>query len=155
MCCISIDLFNSHCQVAHATLTTLHGDLFDLRRFYAGFPNMPLVLGRPARADSPPISGHGLHGLPGDILTNPIPAAATSRSSVASARKTWIAPSRLQALRVTVENCGYGDRVDEAYFRAEIEPLLGKEGVEFVGEINEQSKARFLRKSLGLFLSIG
>jgi hypothetical protein len=36
------------------------------------------------------------------------------------------------------------DRADEAYFRREIVPLLAEPGIEFIGEINERQKGRFL-----------
>jgi hypothetical protein len=36
------------------------------------------------------------------------------------------------------------DWVDEAYFRSEITPLLDRPGIEFVGEIGERQKTRFL-----------
>src|SRR6185312_8020539 len=45
------------------------------------------------------------------------------------------------------------DRVDEAYFRSEIEPLLGA-GVEFIGEINEAQKTEFLGKAQALLFPV-
>jgi glycosyltransferase involved in cell wall biosynthesis len=45
------------------------------------------------------------------------------------------------------------DRVDEAYFRESIEPLLGPR-VEFIGEINEQQKAKFLGEAAGLLFQL-
>jgi hypothetical protein len=46
------------------------------------------------------------------------------------------------------------DKVDEAYFREVITPLLGRPGVEFVGEINDCDKARFLGEALALLFPI-
>jgi glycosyltransferase involved in cell wall biosynthesis len=46
------------------------------------------------------------------------------------------------------------DRADEAYFRSEIAPLLTQPGVEFIGEINERQKARFLGNARGLLFPI-
>jgi len=46
------------------------------------------------------------------------------------------------------------DRVDESYFREEIEPLLSGGGVEFIGEINEQQKNEFLGEALALLFPI-
>src|SRR6202035_1327663 len=43
---------------------------------------------------------------------------------------------------------------DEAYFRAEIAPLLNDPGVEFIGEINERSKAEFLGEAQALLFPI-
>jgi glycosyltransferase involved in cell wall biosynthesis len=46
------------------------------------------------------------------------------------------------------------DKVDESYFREQIAPLLKEPGVEFVGEINERSKTRFLGDALALLFPI-
>ena len=42
------------------------------------------------------------------------------------------------------------DRVDEEYFKAEIEPLLAEPGVEFIGEIDERRKTGFLGEARAL-----
>ena len=41
------------------------------------------------------------------------------------------------------------DKVDEDYFREEIEPLLDDPLVEFIGEIDEREKARVPRRRAG------
>ena len=46
------------------------------------------------------------------------------------------------------------DRVDEAYFRTQIEPLLDGPGVEFIGEINEQQKTQFLGEAQALLFPV-
>jgi glycosyltransferase involved in cell wall biosynthesis len=46
------------------------------------------------------------------------------------------------------------DKADEAYFREVISPLLGRPGVEFVGEINDCNKAKFLGEALALLFPI-
>ena len=46
------------------------------------------------------------------------------------------------------------DKVDEAYFEREIRPLLGTPGVEFVGEIDERRKEKFLGDALALLFPI-
>src|SRR6202035_3422185 len=43
---------------------------------------------------------------------------------------------------------------DEAYFRAEIAPLLSEPGVEFIGEINERNKSEFLGEAQALLFPI-
>jgi len=45
------------------------------------------------------------------------------------------------------------DRVDQAYFENQIAPLIG-DGVEFIGEINEQNKNTFLGGATGLLFPI-
>jgi glycosyltransferase involved in cell wall biosynthesis len=44
--------------------------------------------------------------------------------------------------------------VDEAYFREKIVPLLSEPGVEFIGEIRERSKTKFLGDALALLFPI-
>jgi glycosyltransferase involved in cell wall biosynthesis len=46
------------------------------------------------------------------------------------------------------------DKVDEAYFREKIVPLLSEPGVEFIGEIHERSKTKFLGEALALLFPI-
>jgi hypothetical protein len=46
------------------------------------------------------------------------------------------------------------DKVDEAYFREKIAPLLGDPGVEFIGEINEHSKTDSLGEAQALLFPI-
>ena len=46
------------------------------------------------------------------------------------------------------------DKVDEKYFREEIEPLLDGPGVEFIGEINDREKSAFLGEALALLCPI-
>ena len=46
------------------------------------------------------------------------------------------------------------DKVDEAYFRETIMPLLDGPDVEFVGEINERAKTDFLGDALALLFPI-
>jgi glycosyltransferase involved in cell wall biosynthesis len=46
------------------------------------------------------------------------------------------------------------DRVDQEYFKQEIEPLLVQPHVEFVGEITETQKTEFLGNAVGLVFPI-
>ena len=46
------------------------------------------------------------------------------------------------------------DKVDEAYFREQIEPLLDQPGIEFIGEINEREKTEFLGEARALLFPI-
>jgi glycosyltransferase involved in cell wall biosynthesis len=46
------------------------------------------------------------------------------------------------------------DKVDEEYFRNEILPLIDGPGVEFIGEINEREKARFLGEAAALLFPV-
>ena len=59
-----------------------------------------------------------------------------------------------RALGVPLKIAAKVDRVDEAYFREVIEPLIDGPGVEFIGEINEQQKSAFLGEARALLFPI-
>jgi glycosyltransferase involved in cell wall biosynthesis len=59
-----------------------------------------------------------------------------------------------RALGLPLKLAAKVDRVDEAYFRETIVPLLDGPGVEFIGEINEQQKTRFLAGARALLFPI-
>jgi Glycosyl transferases group 1 len=46
------------------------------------------------------------------------------------------------------------DRTDEAYFKQEIAPLLDQPGIEFIGEVDEEQKGRFLGEARALLFPI-
>jgi glycosyltransferase involved in cell wall biosynthesis len=46
------------------------------------------------------------------------------------------------------------DKVDEAYFRETIAPLLNQPGVDFIGEIDDRAKTRFLADARALLFPI-
>src|SRR6202047_2575925 len=46
------------------------------------------------------------------------------------------------------------DKVDEDYFRSEILPLIDGPGIEFIGEINEREKTKFLGEAAALLFPI-
>jgi glycosyltransferase involved in cell wall biosynthesis len=46
------------------------------------------------------------------------------------------------------------DKVDEDYFRNDILPLIDGLGVEFVGEINEREKTKFLGEAAALLFPV-
>ena len=46
------------------------------------------------------------------------------------------------------------DKVDEEYFRNDILPLIDGPGVEFIGEINEREKTKFLGEAAALLFPV-
>jgi glycosyltransferase involved in cell wall biosynthesis len=46
------------------------------------------------------------------------------------------------------------DRVDEAYFETEVRPLIALPGIEFIGEIDERTKNKFLGDAQALIFPI-
>jgi glycosyltransferase involved in cell wall biosynthesis len=148
--------------IADQTLTTLHGrqDLPDLRGFYFAFRDMPLVSISHAQRQPLPHANFiatVAHGIPVDLLR---PVLEPRGGYVAFLGR--IAPEKRpdRAIRIA-RRCGIPlkiaakvDKVDEEYFRSEIEPLLREPGVEYIGEINEWDKQDFLSQALALLFPV-
>ena len=63
-----------------------------------------------------------------------------------------IAIARATGLRLKI--AAKVDKVDEAYFREVIAPMLDGPGVEFIGEINEGEKTEFLGQAAALLFPV-
>ena len=159
-----IDLFQFPVfrDLAHRTVTTLHGrqDLPDLKVLYSGFPEMPLVaISRSQQAALPECASSIVipHGLPSRLL---VPTRDTERDYLAFIGR--ISPEKRadRAIRIAaaaglpLKIAAKVDRVDQDYFKAEIEPLLATPGIEFIGEIDERRKQTFLANAKGLLFPI-
>jgi glycosyltransferase involved in cell wall biosynthesis len=143
-------------------ITTLHGrqDLADLKLLYAGFPSMRLVSISDAQR-LPIVSANFaatvLHGLPVDLLQPTDTArggylAFLGRISPEKRVDRAIAIARSVGLPLKI--AAKVDRADEAYFNTEIKPLLNLPGIEFIGEIDERMKNKFLGGALALLFPI-
>jgi glycosyltransferase involved in cell wall biosynthesis len=149
-------------DLADRTLTTLHGrqDLPDLQHLYAGFPDMRLVSVSGAQRRPIPNAnflGTVLHGLPRDLFTPTVIArggylAFLGRISPEKRVDRAIAIARAVGLPLKI--AAKVDRVDEQYFRDEIAPLLNQPGIEFIGEINDRQKGKFLGDARALLFPI-
>ena len=147
---------------AARTVTTLHGrqDLADHMPFYRRFSEMPLI--SISNAQRTPLSSANFvgtvhHGLPLDLhKPSGRPAggylAFLGRISPEKRPDRAIAIARAAGLPLKI--AAKVDKVDEAYFREVIAPLLQGADVEFVGEINESAKTEFLGRAAGLLFPI-
>jgi glycosyltransferase involved in cell wall biosynthesis len=147
---------------AERTLTTLHGrqDLPDLRGFYFGFRDMPLVSISHAQREPLPHANYVAtvhHGIPNDSLA---PEFAPRGGYVAFLGR--ISPEKRpdRAIRIArasgipLKIAAKVDKVDRDYFREQIEPLLDGPGVEYIGEINERQKQDFLAQAAALLFPV-
>jgi glycosyltransferase involved in cell wall biosynthesis len=147
---------------AGRTVTTLHGrqDLPDLRPLYFGFSDMPLV--SISDAQRGPIANANFaatvhHGLPIDLYRptfNPRGGYLAFLGRISPEKGVDRAIKVARTLGIPFKIAAKVDRVDEAYFREHIAPLLKAPGVEFIGEINEQEKTEFLGQALALMFLI-
>jgi glycosyltransferase involved in cell wall biosynthesis len=156
---LHLPLFADCCE---RTVTTVHGrlDLGDLARCYAQYPGFPLVsIARHQRAPLPRASWAGTvhHGLPLDLY--PFTRAPRSDYLAFLGR---VSPEKglLEAIEIAK---GAGMRLkvaakindhDRAYFHTVIEPRLDHPLVEFVGEIDDAAKRRFLGNARALLFPI-
>lgn len=150
-------------DLAAKTLTTLHGrqDLPDLKQFYAGFPEMPLVSISDSQRRALPRAnfvGTVLHGLPPHLFAPTLAPrgdylAFLGRVSPEKGLDDAIAIAN--AVELPLRIAAKVDGPDKAYFHREIEPLLGRPGIEFIGEIDDRQKNRFLGDARALLFPIG
>jgi glycosyltransferase involved in cell wall biosynthesis len=149
-------------DIGAKTLTTLHGrqDLPDLMPLYRAFPNMPLV--SISNAQRIPIADANFvktipHGLPLDLYTptyDPRGGYLAFLGRISPEKRPDRAIEIATALGLPLKIAAKIDKPDEPYFREVIAPLLDRPGVEFVGEINDLEKGRFLGDAVALLFPI-
>jgi len=148
--------------LAGRTLTTLHGrqDLPDLRPLYFGFNEMPLVSisdGQRAPIPNANFVATVYHGLPLALhrpTFKPRGGYLAFLGRISPEKGVDRAIKVAQTLGIPLKIAAKVDRMDEAYFREQIAPLLKGPGVQFIGEINEQEKTDFLGEALALMFLI-
>jgi glycosyltransferase involved in cell wall biosynthesis len=143
------------------TVTTLHGrlDAPELQPLFREFGDMPVVsISDAQRAPAPGMNWLATvyHGLSPDVCPfNPSPRgryfAFLGRVSPEKGldRAIGIARRAGAPLRIAAKV----DPVDEAYFANQIVPLLGGD-IEFIGELSEREKPRFLGNAMALLFPI-
>jgi glycosyltransferase involved in cell wall biosynthesis len=149
-------------KISQKTVTTLHGrqDLPDLKKLYAGFAEMPLVsISIAQRAPIPdvPFIGNIPHGLPRDLLVPRLNARGgylAFLGRIAPEKRVDRAIEIARAVGLPLKIAAKVDRVDEEYFHTAIEPLLEQPGIEYIGEIDDQAKSKFLGDARALLFPI-
>ena len=149
-------------QMADWTVTTLHSrqDFPDLKPLYIGFSEMPLVSisndqRRPIAKANFVATVH--HGIPTNLHTpiyNPRGGYVAFLGRISPEKRPDRAIRIARTLGIPLKIAAKVDKVDEAYFRERIIPLLSDPGVEFIGEINERSKTGFLGEAQALLFPI-
>jgi glycosyltransferase involved in cell wall biosynthesis len=148
--------------IAHRTVTTTHGrqDLHDLRPLYLGFSDMPLV--SISDAQRVPIPNANFvatvyHGIPVHLhkpTYRPCGGYLAFLGRISPEKRPDRAIAIARATGMPLKIAAKVDKVDEAYFREKIEPLLDQPGIEFVGEIDERAKTDFLGDASALLFPI-
>jgi glycosyltransferase involved in cell wall biosynthesis len=148
-------------SLAARTLTTLHGrqDLSDLKPFYSRFGEMPLIsISNDQRKPLPHANFVATihHGIPAGLHR---PSFAHGGylaflGRICSEKRPDRAIRIAHAAGIPLKIAAKVDKVDEDYFRNDILPLIEGPGVEFVGEINEREKTKFLGEAAALLFPV-
>ncbi|MGA7323774.1 MAG: glycosyltransferase family 4 protein [Rhodomicrobium sp.] len=142
-------------------VTTLHGrlDLPELQPVFETFPNAPLVsISNAQRLPLPNANWIGTvqHGLPCELLK----PAAIAQTYLAFLGRISPEKGLDRAIQIAAKSglplkiAAKVDKNDAEYFRTEIRPLLESGDVEFIGEIGDEQKAKFLSGALALLVPI-
>jgi glycosyltransferase involved in cell wall biosynthesis len=158
-----IDLFHFPLfrSLAARTLTTLHGrqDLGDLKPFYSRFGEMPLVSISDDQRKPLPHANFVTtihHGIPADLHRPSFEQGSylAFLGRISPEKRPDRAIRIARAAGIPLKIAAKVDRIDEDYFRNDILPLIDGSGVEFIGEINEREKTKFLGEAAALLFPV-
>jgi glycosyltransferase involved in cell wall biosynthesis len=149
-------------DLAHRTLTTLHGrlDLKDLPSVYERWPMYPMVSISDDQRRGLPFANYAgtvQHGLPANLLDfSPRGSgylAFLGRTSPEKRPDRAIAIAKAAGMPLKI--AAKVDGADKQYFAEVILPLIdGDPSIEFIGEINERQKSVFLGNADALLFPI-
>jgi glycosyltransferase involved in cell wall biosynthesis len=142
-------------------LTTLHGrlDLPELVPMYDRFRHVPVVSISDAQRRPLPQANFVAtvqHGMPKGLLrpkaTKPSYLAFLGRIAPEKSPDAAIRIARRAGIPLKI--AAKVDRVDEAYYRDKIRPMIDGRHVELIGEIGDSEKSEFLSGAIALLLPI-
>ena len=142
-------------------LTTLHGrqDLAELGPLYHAFPDMPVVsISNAQRGPLPQANWVGtvLHGLPTDLYEPPYSRGEyfAFMGRVSQEKRPDRAIAIAKALKVPLRIAAKIDKQDREYYEEHIAHLFDDPLIEYVGEIPDRDKARFVGGAKALLFPI-
>ncbi|TFE67453.1 glycosyltransferase family 4 protein [Methylacidiphilum caldifontis] len=148
-------------RIKRKHLTTLHGrlDLPDLAILYKEFDQIPLVsISQSQRSFLPWVNWVGTvyHGIPEDLYSF-YPAKGNYLAFVGRISPEKGVDRAIEIARqsgIDLKIAAKVDEVDKEYFKEIILPLFKKAPVEFIGEIGEEEKNRFLGEAYALLFPV-
>ncbi len=150
-------------RIADKTITTMHGrlDMPDYWPIYRAFPTLPLVSISHNQRLPMPQNVNWLanipHGLPPSVCPfSPVAGGGylAFLGRICPEKRPDRAIEIAIAAGVPLKIAAKVDPADQHYFSSVIAPLLEHPLVEFIGEVNEREKARFLGDALALLFPI-
>jgi glycosyltransferase involved in cell wall biosynthesis len=142
-------------------VTTLHGrlDIPDLVPLYQEFRDMPVVSISNAQREPLPWANWQAtvyHGLPADLYRfRPEPGSYLAFvGRISPEKRVDRAIEIAKRVQIPLKIAAKVDPVDRHYFKSTIKPLLCEPLVEFIGEIGEREKDKFLGNAYALLLPI-
>lgn len=166
------DVVHFHIEMLHfsmarrlgpACITTVHGrlDLPDLLPLHGEFRDAPLVSISMSQREPLPFGnwvGNVHHGLPLRLyrpsVRTPDPGYLLFLGRISPEKATDSAIRIAESAGIPLKIAAKVDRVDEAYFRSVVRPLLGGPLVEYLGEVNDREKEALLRDAIALLFPI-
>ena len=144
-----------------SSVTTLHGrlDIPDLVPLYNEFQDMPVVsISNAQRTPLPQASWQSTvyHGLPGDLYswqTHPQEYIAFI-GRISPEKRVDRAIEVARRANVPLKIAAKVDTVDQDYFEVAIKPLLQDSRIEYLGEIGDLDKGKFLGNARALIFPI-
>ncbi|WP_173933563.1 glycosyltransferase family 4 protein [Chelativorans sp. Marseille-P2723] len=148
---------------AHRTVTTLHGrlDLPDLVPFYQAFREIPVVpISNDQRRPLPMANWVTTihHGLPLDALPfspSPTEGYLAFLGRISPEKRPDRAIEIASRLNMPLKIAAKVDRAEKAYWDNVIAPMIARNpNFEYVGEVNDRTKAEFLGNACALLFPI-
>ena len=142
------------------SVTTLHGrlDLPELAPLYKLYGDIPVVSISDSQREPLPGARYVQtihHGIPKELLKKGSGGEYLAFLGRISPEKAPDAAIRIAtAAGMKLKIAAKVDKVDQEYFKTEIEPLLSYADVEFIGEIGEHQKGEFLGNAAALLFPI-
>jgi glycosyltransferase involved in cell wall biosynthesis len=143
------------------TVSTMHGrlDLDELAPIYRHYSDLPVVsISDDQRRPLPEMNWAGTvhHGLPRHLLRfNSEPGGYLAfLGRISPEKRPDVAIEVARRAGIPLKIAAKVDRADRDYFESVVKPLLSTPGVEFIGEINDMQKEKFLGGALALLFTV-
>ena len=149
-------------ELAHGTVTTLHGrlDISDLHGTLARWPGFGLVSISEAQRKPLPAANWLAtvkHGISPELFRpprSPTGAYLAFLGRLSPEKRVDVAIRLALRAQIPLKIAAKVDNADAAYFETVVKPMLGHPLIEFIGEIGDAEKSEFLGNARALLFPI-